>query len=166
MMGIHFFAWIGFITTTLYAGGSLFTLIMGVLYGGHMGEPSQVAIMESIRQFSVWHYAIFGSYTVALFVLKASLLFYLIRFLSRMNPADPFNREIARILEKISYALVWATIIVLLHDIHGAWLSASVKPFPEFWGFDNYLFVTGLVYVIAKVFKRGVALQSEKDLIV
>lgn len=166
LMGMHFYAWIAFIWMILYAGGSLFELITGVLDGEQKATLFQDAAMAPIRQFSVWHYAIFGSYTVALFVLKSFLLFYLIRFLFKMNPVNPFNREIARILEKISYTLILATIIVLLHDIHAAWLPASVKPFPEFWNLNEYLFVTGLVYIIARVFKRGVAMQSEKDLII
>lgn len=104
--------------------------------------------------------------TILIGALKISVWIMVLRLLKKIEIKNPFNTDVTRKLEQISYILF--TIWVALVSAHGffAWLGDKAGELNDSWNHGPYLFIAGLVFIISQVFKRGVELQSENDLTV
>jgi hypothetical protein len=131
----------------------------GELYGGMSAEV--------LGKISLGHYLAYLSFKLALLAIRTYIIFLLIKLLSRVNLGTPFNIEVARLLEKISYTLIGALIVVILQNIHyTGWMMLGKEITVEQRSILELFFMTGLVFIISRIFKRGVELQTENDQIV
>lgn len=157
-------SWIAFIGLMIEAGAILFSYGVSivnsdaprVLYPG-------LGIFES-NQFG------FGQYTLAVSVLtlisafQAFLCYLVIQILSKVNLTNPFVLSTALKLKHISFVLMAIWVLSLIQYVHLAILSSETLALKGDVIPGEYLFVAGLVYIIAQVFKRGVEMQTESDL--
>lgn len=166
LMLLHFLAWTSFVYMMINGGVILFALIKGIFYQETSGTVYTELNLLPLKQYGYQHYVASASFAAALLFLKAYVLFLLIRVLSKVNLANPFNMELAGTLKKISYVLIGIAIVVFLHNAHATWLFKKMEMGFEHWSAGEYLFIAGLVFVISRIFKRGVELQKENDLTV
>ncbi len=166
---MHVLAWIAFIGLAIKAGAIL------TAYGVSWFNP--VAAQDLYRgmnlydlsQYDFWLYTQMVSYIVALLVIKAYAVFLVIKIMMKVKMQSPFTAETVARLEKISYVLLGGVIISVLSNAQADWLQKRVQDFHINWIGENvgeFLFITGLVFIISQVFKRGVELQSENELTV
>jgi hypothetical protein len=94
---------------------------------------------------------------LALMTVQASLLF---------SPQRPFREEVSMRILRISRVAGVAALLALAGTIQQEWLSKSGVVVPVNWGAAELLFLAGILYSIALVFRRGVELQSENELTV
>jgi len=98
--------------------------------------------------------------------MKAWISYLVIKTLSSFNIRNPFTAEVASSMENISYFSIGIWIVTLICNAQTRWL---MKRTGELFGSIlslEFIFVTGLVFIIAQVFRRGVEIQSENDLTV
>jgi len=156
-------SWIAFIGLMIEAGAILFSYGVSivnsdaprVLYPG-------LGIFES-NQFG------FGHYTTAVIVLtlisafQAFVCYLVIQILSKVSLSNPFVLETAKRLKRISYVLMGIWILSVIQYVHLAILSSQTLSLKGDVIPGEYLFVAGLVYIIAQLFKRGIELQAKND---
>jgi hypothetical protein len=122
--------------------------------------------LSSERDFSFWHYTGTVTLMLALLVLEAYTAFLVAKVLSRIRLSSPFTPEVSEILERISYFMLGIWIIALVFNIHSKWLMKHIGGLRIDLVPSESIFLAGVVFVFAQVFKKGVELQSENELTV
>ncbi|MBO9152145.1 DUF2975 domain-containing protein [Chitinophaga sp. GCM10012297] len=163
---MYFLSWIAFIGMAIKTG----SLIIAWLVSWQHPEAAQNLYagldLHGLREADFTLYTMSLSFLVALNGLKATVLYVLINLLSKVNLSSPFKIEIAKLTEKISFILLSTWIVAMLNNAFAQWAERRVSVPVEQWSTDEYFFITGLVFIIAQIFKRGAELQSENELTV
>jgi hypothetical protein len=74
--------------------------------------------------------------------------------------------EVARRLEKISFVALGTWVVTLLSNVYSSLLMKITGKLYGTWLSTEFIFMVGLLFIIATVFKRGVEIQSENELTV
>lgn len=159
-------AWIAFIGLTIKVGAILTSYAVSCVNPTAAKDLYRGLDFYKLSQHNFWYYSQFVSFLVAYTGLKAYMIFLVIRSLSKVNLANPFTNEVARILERISYTLLAIWIIAQLNNTHASWLLKKTDMTLGDLATGEFLFMAGLVFIISQVFKRGVEIQSENELTV
>jgi hypothetical protein len=158
--------WIVFIGSMIKAGAILISFGVSAVNPEGAKNLYKGLNLYSLRQFSFWHYTLYVSLMFALSGMIALMSYLLIKSLSKVNLMAPFRMVVALIIERISYVLLGMWLIELVSSIHSTYLF---KVMGEQYGqavTGEFLFLAGLVFIIAQIFKRGVEIQSENELTV
>jgi hypothetical protein len=159
-------AWLAFIGFAIEAGAVL------ISYAISCGNPEAAKNLYKgldlypLRQFDFLQYSLYVSFMVTLSILKSLVSYQVIKTLSTFNLKNPFSTEVATRLEKISYISLGAWLVAMLSNAYTSWLLRTTGLHYGNWLSGEFIFMVGLVFVIAQVFKRGVEIQSENDLTV
>ncbi len=159
--------YIAFIGLCIKAGAILYTYIISAAINP-VGAKNLYNGMNlfDLSQYSFAHYTASVSFKVALTVLQAYVAYLLIKVLSAIKLVNPFTAEVANRVERISYYIFSAWIIALLHNAHLKWLVKHLPNLEDHSVSSEFLFVAGVVFIIAQIFKKGVEIQSENELTV
>ena len=85
--------------------------------------------------------------------------------LSKLNIARPFNADVVKLMQRISYSILLVWLVAMAYDIHVGILEKSYGLVATYISGDS-IFLAGIVYILAQMFKRGVEIQSENELTV
>jgi len=122
--------------------------------------------LYDVRQFSFLHYTITAILMAAIPALEAYIAYLVIKVLTKIKLANPFTIEISKTIERISYFMLATWIIAIIYNMHTLWLMKRVTGLHEDLVSTDFIFLAGVVFVIAQIFKRGVEIQSENELTV
>lgn len=159
-------AWVTFIGLLIKAGAIL------ISYGVSITNPEGAkdlylgVNLYTLRQLNFWQYTLLVSFMIALELLKSYIAFLVIKVLSKIKLANPFTIEISNLLERISYFIFGTWIIAVLYNAHTRWLVKRIAGVPENLISEEFIFLAGVVFVFAQIFKKGVEIQSENELTV
>lgn len=163
---LRFFSWVVFIGAIVKIGMVLFTYII-LLYDLFPPERLYIGMeLSELRNYSFPHYTVVVFLALTIICLEATLAFYVIRVLTRINLKTPFTMTVARSLARISYLLLSIAVIAVVFNANSEWLMKHQNIPVEKTAFEPFLFSAGLIYIISQIFKRGVELQSENELTV
>ncbi|MFI5152685.1 MAG: DUF2975 domain-containing protein [Chitinophagales bacterium] len=159
-------AWIAFLGLCIKAGSIL------ISYGVSISNPvaSKDLYMglnlSAVRDYDFGHYT--GSVLLMAFILimEAYTAFLVTRALSKIKMANPFTSEVSKKLVKISYIILFTWVAALLYNGHSSWLSKRIPGFQENLFSTDFIFLAGVVFVFAQIFRKGVEIQSENELTV
>ena len=163
---MNILTWVVFIGLMIQAGAILVSYGVSIINPAASKNLYKGLDLSSLKQFNFWHYTLIVSFMVAMAIVKSYAAYLVIKVLSEIKMVNPFTMEVARMLEKISYFIFGAWIITLFYDLHVAWLMKRVVGMQENYVSGEFIFLAGLVFVIAQIFKKGVEIQSENDLTV
>jgi len=166
LMVLNVLAWVAFVGFMIEAGAILVSFGVSWIKPEAAKKLYKGLDLEGLRQYSFWYYAGYVSLLVAFSALKAWVWFMVIKTISKINLTSPFTMEVGKNLENISYVLFEIWIIALLSTGHAEWLLKTTGEAPESIEAGEFLFMAGLVFVIAQIFKRGVEMQAENELTV
>lgn len=122
--------------------------------------------LTELRHYSLAHFTGVVYCLIAILLLKALIVLRAARGLFDVDARAPFTISVARTLSSVSFLFLLISIISFLHNAHAVWLVKHAGVEVERIALKEYIFMTGLVYVITQVFKRAVELQSENELTV
>jgi len=163
---LHVLVWIVFIGLCIEAGAII------ISYGVSLFNPEAAKNLYKgwnlypLEQYSFGHYTVAVSFMVAVLCMKAFIAYLVIKAVWKRSIDNPFQLEVSRILERISYILVLVSILSILHNAHASWLMKRAGISLDKWALDDIFFMTGLTFVISQIFKRGVQIQTENELTV
>ncbi len=120
----------------------------------------------NLRQFNFWHYTMSVSFLVALAMMKSWVSYLVIGTLSEFNLKNPFTRDVAMKLEKISIIAFGTWVVTMLYNAHTGWLMKITGELHGNWLSGEFIFMVGIVFIVSQVFKRGIEIQSENELTV
>jgi len=169
-LGLQIVAWIIFVALCIEAGALLVNFIYSLFRPEVVKNLYQKLDLSQIYNVNRWVY--FGLYSFILFIalLKAYLFYIVIKLLSKLDLAKPFNSFVSGHITTISYITVSIGIISYLarETTRGlAHHGFDISPLNPFWAVSRaYILMAAVLYVIATIFARGVELQNENDLTV
>jgi len=163
---MNVFAWIAFIGLMVKAGALLFTYCYTIVKPEAAKNFYEGQNLYPLRQFNVWQYSASVAFRVAILILESYTAFLIIKVLSRIKLANPFTIEVANLLEKISYFILATFVVAVIYNSQAAWLIKEIPGLPLSMVSGDFIFLAGIVFVFAQIFKKGVELQSENELTV
>ena len=163
-------AWIIFVGLSIEAGGLVVNFIFSIVNPAFVGKLYQKLDLTEMYARSKWAFFCMYSFILFIALLKAGLFYKLIMLLHKIDLLKPFSDFAARQILEISY---YALSIGLISYVarqsaktmeHHGYLTANLGQFWE--DAQAFILMAAVVYVIAQIFKRGLALQNENDLTV
>jgi Protein of unknown function (DUF2975) len=161
---MYVLSWIAFIGLIVQAGAILISYGVSVANPVAAKDLYMKLNLYPLRQSNFWYYTVKVIMMVALLVLKAYTAWLVVKVLSTIKLKDPFTMETAKMLERISYFILITWVLDLLHNAYTKWLSEGLAGLRESLVLNEFIFLAGVVFVIAQIFKKGVEIQSENEL--
>lgn len=168
--GLHIVAWFIFVGLSIEAGGVIVNFFFSLYKPEFVQNLYQKLDLTAMYQDS--RFAFFGTYSfiLAISVLKAGLFYLVVMLMYKMDLSKPFDVFVARQISKISYftlsiGLLSYSAREFVGDLtrHG-FITENLN---QFWADSQAFILMGaVIYIIATIFKKGVAIQDENDLTV
>ncbi|GAB2765720.1 hypothetical protein GCM10027275_03980 [Rhabdobacter roseus] len=169
------FKWVA---RVLYLGTLVWVLLLLAISIHAFDLPSWMAAQneaaEPLQRFRTHHpqqYFFFLGFTLLIAVLKLLLWKNITDVLENIKMTNPFTSPVASKLENVGNLLVIICLISFLANLSLENITQvmDVKSLTHNRLFNlnsdaSYLLYAGVVYVISKIFKRGVELQQENEL--
>ena len=121
-----------------------------------------------IHEYSTWYYVCVMSLIISISALKAWIWYLIFGLLLKLQLKSPFSMPVSNKLETISHLLlgVWV-LMTIIGQTYGRYLVKDTGiTLPAKYSGDEYLFIAGIVYIVSKIFKRGIEMQEENQLTV
>ena len=110
------------------------------------------------------------SFILSIAILKAHLFYIVIRLMHKMDLSKPFNSFVSSQISQIGYYTLSIGLLSFIarqtakNLMHHGFAIDSLN---QFWGDSQAFILMGaVIYIIATIFKKGVAVQNENDLTV
>lgn len=160
------FTWIIFIGLCIKTGTVIISFIVSIFNSDaivnlYMGED-----LTEVYTSGLWKYVLINSFLIALPALKAYMFYLVIQLVSGINLEQPFSQSVGTLLIKISKVALEIGVIAIIFNGYAKWLLKSGTQFDYDGSSTEFLFLAGIVFVIAHIFKRGLELQNENELTV
>lgn len=166
---MKFLFWFIFIGLCVQTGALIFTMLLSLF--GHVETASDLYLglnLTSLYESSIWQFINLMTLIIALSALKAYIAYLVIQIFTKINFDSPFNSLTAKRLGQISHVALGTGVLALIANGYNMYLykrsiiDLSAQPFVE--GSREFLFLAGIIFIIAQIFKKGVALQNENEL--
>lgn len=160
-------SWIIFVGLCIRTGAMIISFIVslfinaqaaGDLYLGHD--------LSELKDYNKLHYIVMAVLIIVQSGLKAYLFSLVIKIISKINLSSPFSENNGRIIFKMSSISLQVGILSVLLKSYAQWLSKNHVSVSYMGESTEFLFLAGILFVIAYIFKRGIELQSENELTV
>jgi hypothetical protein len=165
---LNVISWIIFIGLCIEAGAIIFNYIYCLIKPIAAGNIYKGLDLSRMYQDHFGHFNAVMSFIIVVYVMKAYLFYLVVKIFMQLNLVSPFSTEIAKLIENISYeAFAIAIVSFIAHQyterlIHKGFEVSSVE---SYWGDAGaFLMMAGVVYVISKIFNKGIELQNETEL--
>ncbi len=163
---MHVVTWITFIGLMIKAGAILTSYVVSVFNPAATKNLYINLNLSNLHAFDFLHYTATVSFMVAVLIMEAYIAFLVIKIFLKIKMSNPFTMEVSDIIERISYFLFATWVITVFQNAHTSWLHKKVESLQLSHVSNEFIFLAGVVFVISQVFKKGVELQSENELIV
>lgn len=162
---MNILAWVVFIGLLIVAGSITISYIVSIGNPQAAKDLYKGMDLSAYRQHSFAQYTVVVGYKVILYITQAYIAFLMTRLLSGLNISRPFSADVVKLMQQISYSILFVWIVVMVYNIHVAILEKSYGIVATYISGDS-IFLAGIVYVLSQMFKRGVEIQSENELTV
>lgn len=161
---MHVISWIIFIGLSIKAGALIISFIVSIFVNEFASKNLYLGLdLLNVYNFSVFHYSSIIVLYILTAILKAYLFYLLIKVFRHLDVNNPFNLKVAKTITKISYVSFCIGLIAALAYGYTIWLSQKVF-FAFNWNASGFLFMAGVIFIIAFLYKRAVELQTENEL--
>lgn len=164
LMNIIF--WIIFIGLCIKTGAILISFFVSVFVNPEAAKDIYTGLdLSSIIALRQNPYIKIMSFLIVLTGMKAYLAFLAVKLFMKFDLDYPFNNNVTAVISKIAYfALSIGIVALVAGDYSKGLLRKGIEFSPIDWGAQEFLFFAGIIYILALVFKRGVAIQNENEL--
>lgn len=163
-------AWVIFVALCIEAGGLLVNFFFALYKPDIVQHLYQKLDLSDLYHRSPTHYFSVYSFILVISVVKAYLFYVLVQLVTSLNLAKPFSRLVSKYITRISY---FTFSIGILSYIAKAYVKNlhqrgfNLNAVSQFWvDSQAFILMAAVIYVIAVIFAKGVALQNENDLTV
>ncbi|AYA38560.1 DUF2975 domain-containing protein [Hymenobacter oligotrophus] len=122
--------------------------------------------LAALKNYAEVHYVGVVSFMVYFLAVKAYMAYLVIQIFRKIDFAAPFSSEIAALITKISHNALAAGVVAIVANNYTKWLLKSVSIDIPTWSGDEFLFLAGIIFIIAQVFQKGTDIQAENALTV
>lgn len=163
--------WIAFIGLCYNTGTILFSFLIGLMSNQAITDRLYLEVnLTELYKLGLFHYLNIGLILVIASGLKTYIAYLVVKISTKFNLQQPFNEIAYRLISQISY---FTLIIGILQICAQSYYKGLIKEglivpnLSQYFGNGGeFLFVAGIIFIIAQVFKRGLEIQQENDLTV
>ena len=166
---MKFLFWLVFIGLCIKTGAIILSFIISLFsHSETAGDLYLELNLAELYKDHFGHYICLVFLIIILSALKTYIAFLVTKIFIKINFETPFNSIAANLLIKISHVALATGILALIAYSYNFWLIRSkasmlnTVPFVE--GSREFLFLAGIIFIIAQIFKKGVAMQTENEL--
>lgn len=163
-------AWIIFVGLSIEAGGLIVNFIFSLTNPEFVGNLYQKLDLSDLYERSQWAFYSMYSFILSIAILKAVLFYYVVMLVSKIDLLNPFSSFVSRQITQISYFTLTIGLLSSLAQqsaknlLHRGFNTDNLN---QFWADSQaFILMAAVVYIIAIIFKKGVAIQNEIDLTV
>ncbi|MDX5337949.1 MAG: DUF2975 domain-containing protein [Cyclobacteriaceae bacterium] len=163
------FAYIAFIGLSIEAGSILVSLIVSLVVSGQAAQNLYLGLnLGKLHELSLGSYVVLGALIFAIYVLKALLAYFLIRILDTLKPDNPFQEKVVHLISKLGNTALTAGFVgVFVNLLVTQVLNIAYRiQLPVKFDVSEFFFLAGIIFILSKIFKRGVEIQTENELTV
>jgi len=167
---VEIVAWIIFVGLCIEAGALTVNFIFALYKPETVQNLYQKLDLSEIQETSTWAFYQIYSFILAISVLKAVLFYIVVLLVTKIDLEKPFNKFVSKKITQISYYTFSIGILSYLARDTTERLQDegfAIDTLNHFWGDSQaFILMAAVIYVIATIFKKGIALQTENDLTV
>ncbi|MCF7559735.1 DUF2975 domain-containing protein [Sabulilitoribacter multivorans] len=158
-------SWIIFIGLCIKSGAMLIVFLVSLVVNNVVSTDLYQGLdFIELYNFSKSHYSVFVILIILISMIKAYLFYLVVRIFFKINFNKPFSLNVANLICKISHVAFSIGVVAFVANIYNTWLISKDAVTRLHWPIQEYLFMAGIIFIIAFVFKRGIEIQSENDL--
>ena len=158
-------SWIIFIGICIKVGAILISFIVSLFVNQEATKDLYLGLdLSSIYSFSPSLYVIFVFFMLFLLAVQAFIFFLVIKLFSKFDERNPFSQATSILISKIGYSSLFAGFVALAGTAINKWLINQGVSVSFDWSAEEFLFMSGVIFIIGLFFKRGVEIQSENEL--
>jgi len=162
---MNILAWLVAITLSIKAFSFLTTYSMSLFKPEVAKDLYQGLNLYELRKYNIYQYSFKILCHIMIDLSLAYISFLATQIISKINLKKPFITEVVQLLERISYILLGLWMLMVITNIQYAYLLKTLGSRQGEWIHGGpYIFMTGLIFLIAQVYKRGVEIQADNDL--
>lgn len=160
---MYVLSWIAFIGLCIKTGAVLISYIVSI------GNPEAAKDLylgldlSEYYKYSFREYTFIVSYKIALFATEAYIAFLITKLLKSLNLEKPFNIEVLKLMQNISYSIFNLWVLAILHNAHIKFIAKRHYFSMDLFSSD-FIFLAGVIFIFAQIIKKGVEIQTENDL--
>ena len=160
---MHILSWIVFIGLCIKTGAILISYLVSI--GNPEAAKNLYAGLDlsEYYNYSFIHYSFIVIYKIILFSVEAYIAFLVINLLKKLNIHQPFNTNVQRLMQHISYGVFYLWILAIIHNTHLQFIGIKYHFKMEVFSSD-FIFLAGIIFIFAQIVKRGIEIQQENDL--
>lgn len=163
-------AWVIFIGLCVEAGALLFNFTFTLFKPIATYNIYKGLNLSELYTKHFTHYVGLMSFVLCLAILKAYLFYFVVEIFTKLNLGNPFNTEIAKLIEKIGFeAFVISIISIVAHQYTKGLMKdgLNVDRVESYWNDSSaFMMMAAILFIISQIFKKGIELQNENDLTV
>lgn len=163
-------AWVIFIGLCVEAGALIFNFIFTLFKPIASNNIYKDLNLSELYTHHFAHYVGLMSFVLSLAILKAYLFYFVVEIFTKLNLGNPFNTEIAKLIEKIGFeAFVISIISIVAHQYTKGLMQDGfdVDTIESYWNDSSaFMMMAAILFIISQIFKKGIELQNENDLTV
>jgi hypothetical protein len=170
LKALNVVSWIIFVGLCIEAGALIFNFALTLFKPIATHNIYNGLNLSEIYENQFAHFIGVLSFVVVLSLLKAYLFYLVVKIFMKLNLVKPFDVEIAKLIEKISFeAFAIAIVSIVAHQYTKMLIQSGyeVSHVEKYWNDTAaFLMMAAIIFVISQIFKKGIELQNENDLTV
>ena len=162
---MKFFSWFAFIGLMIKSGVILVAYLLSINNPEVSKNIYEGMNLFEYRNYNLIQYSFIIGYKIFLFATEAYIAFLVIKLLDKLNMKSPFNLNIQKIMEQISYSIFYLWVLAIVHNTHMQ-LIGKKHGFQMYLFSSDFVFLSAIIFIFAQIVKKGIEIQSENDLTV
>lgn len=167
---LNVICWIVFIGFCVQTGTLLFNAIWSLLRPDMVGKLYLSLNLSELQAASQQRYINVMSLVIFISGLKAFLFFVVLRAFQKINLMHPFHIEVAALISKISYVAFSVGLLCLIAEQYCDGLIKKGSSLSNIHSYTDggaaYIFMAGIIFFVAQIYKKAIEIQSENELTV
>ena len=158
-------SWIIFIGLCIKTGAVTISFLISLLIDPDAAQIPYLGVdFSELYKSNIWYFVNTMSFVIILSGLKSYIFYLVTRIFLRVDFDHPFSALAVSLISRISHAALQIGIVALVAQNYSKWLLHRGVFVEQNWGSWDFLFLAGIIFIIALVFKRGIEIQSENEL--
>ena len=158
-------SWVVFIGFCIKAGAIIIVASLSLFVSKSATENLYMGIdLSNLYDFSVVHFTFSVLFLVCITILKAYLFYVLIRVFKIIDLKKPFNIKVVALIFSMSRVALGIGILGIFAKSYSTWLMTKVFFVQMQMDTAAYIFMAGVIFIVAALFKQAIAIQQENEL--
>jgi hypothetical protein len=167
----HVLTWMAFIGLCIKTGAIAYSFLVSIFLNSEASKNLYEGLnLSSPLADSSFNYYALGTFILLISAMKAFIAYLGIKIFQVVDLNNPFSEKVSQLISRISHLAIFSGVVALLGSAFNEWLAkrnSDDYSLHDFFDSGTELLFLGLIiFLIAQVIKRGVAIQSENELTV